>query len=278
MFAHSIMVLGITSALAGGPPLHDERSAHDPAVSETAVLVTERAGESRTGWTGLIADLMLEVTRENAPATVRWSEWDDLSRYRVRTQPDAMTRFWVGGFIERLLLFFDPDIVIPVVVPFAHVGHFDVLDTAPVVGAHSSPFGFRTHPISKRRKLHAGLDFDVPRGTLVRAAGPGEVVYAGRRGTYGNLVVISHGLGLETRYAHLHRIRVQRDRLVAAGTVVGTVGSTGRTTGPHLHFEVRQFGEPIDPTWAMGLREPTVLDELSTMWSWLVPTELRRLR
>jgi len=84
-------------------------------------------------------------------------------------------------------------------------------------------------------------------GTPVQASGGGTIVHAGPAGTYGNLVVIDHGGGLETRYAHLDRIDVAKGQAITPGQTLGTVGATGRVTGPHLHFEVRRDGQPIDP-------------------------------
>ncbi len=112
----------------------------------------------------------------------------------------------------------------------------------------SSNFGRRTDPIDGTSKFHAGLDLTSPADTPVRAAGAGVVAHAGRAGSYGNLVVIDHGGGLETRYAHLARIAVGVGDRIGAGAHVGEVGQTGRATGPHLHFEVRRNGKAVDPT------------------------------
>ena len=97
-------------------------------------------------------------------------------------------------------------------------------------------------------RRHTGLDFPAATGAPVGAAGRGVVSFAGRNtGGYGILVVVRHRLGFETWYAHLSRVSVQRGQAVVGGTPVGAVGSTGRSTGPHLHFEARLFGTPIDP-------------------------------
>ncbi|CAA9472578.1 MAG: hypothetical protein AVDCRST_MAG53-4 [uncultured Solirubrobacteraceae bacterium] len=97
-------------------------------------------------------------------------------------------------------------------------------------------------------RRHTGLDFPAPTGATVRAAGRGVVSFAGwNNGGYGNLVVVKHRLGFETWYAHLSRVAVQRGQAVVGGTPVGAVGSTGHSTGPHLHFEARLFGSPVDP-------------------------------
>ncbi|MGH9024123.1 MAG: peptidoglycan DD-metalloendopeptidase family protein, partial [Acidimicrobiia bacterium] len=119
---------------------------------------------------------------------------------------------------------------------------------APVVPAKvSSPFGARHHPILGDLRLHAGVDYDIGAGAPVMAAGPGAVAWSAPRGGYGNLVVIDHGNGLATLYAHLQRTEARIGQTVKAGDRLGIVGTTGLSTGPHLHFEVRTKGLPVDP-------------------------------
>jgi Peptidase family M23/Putative peptidoglycan binding domain len=98
-------------------------------------------------------------------------------------------------------------------------------------------------------RWHTGLDFPAAKGTAIHASGVGVVSFAGiNTGGYGNLVVVTHRLGFETWYAHMSRISASAGQRVSGGVTIGYVGSTGRSTGPHLHFEVRHFGTPIDPT------------------------------
>src|SRR5690606_2828218 len=111
----------------------------------------------------------------------------------------------------------------------------------------SSRFGNRTDPFLNRLALHAGIDFRVRAGTQVRSTGAGTVVIAGRTGGYGNMVEIDHGNGLTTRYAHLTRALVAVGDHVEASDIVGLSGTTGRSTGPHLHYEVRRDGRAVDP-------------------------------
>jgi murein DD-endopeptidase MepM/ murein hydrolase activator NlpD len=111
----------------------------------------------------------------------------------------------------------------------------------------TSGFGRRLDPFLRRPAMHTGVDFGAASGTTVRATGPGRVIVAGRNGGYGKMVEIDHGNGLTTRYAHMSRISVKVGDVVDAGTMVGRVGSTGRSTGPHLHYEVRRSGRAIDP-------------------------------
>jgi len=117
----------------------------------------------------------------------------------------------------------------------------------------TSQFGLRADPFTGVMKEHHGLDLGAPEGTPVLAAAAGKVRFAGKRGGYGNVVIVEHADGTETRYAHCRELDVAAGQSVAAGQPIATVGSTGRSTGPHLHFEVRQGGKPVDPaTWAGG--------------------------
>lgn len=117
----------------------------------------------------------------------------------------------------------------------------------PVARPITSPFGTRVHPITGAERSHAGIDFGAPSGTPVAAAAAGTVTFAGGAGGYGLLVIIDHGAGLTTRYAHLSRFAVTGGQRVATGQAIGTVGSTGLSTGPHLHFEARVDGVARDP-------------------------------
>ena len=117
----------------------------------------------------------------------------------------------------------------------------------PVAGSITSGFGYRLHPIYKVRKMHTGVDISASSGTPIHAAAGGTVVHAGRWGGYGNCVIIDHGGGLATLYAHCSSLAVSSGQEVKQGETVGYVGSTGLSTGPHLHFEVRRDGNPVDP-------------------------------
>ena len=131
-----------------------------------------------------------------------------------------------------------------------------VLTQLPVMGRVSSDFGARLDPISATHRHHGGMDIAAPEGTPVVSAGAGRVSRAEMVAGYGNLVVVDHGGGLETRYAHLAAIEVQEGQALAPGAVVGTVGQTGRSTGPHLHFEVRREGRSLPPESELkGLKE-----------------------
>lgn len=112
----------------------------------------------------------------------------------------------------------------------------------------TSGYGYRNHPILKRRKLHTGIDFRASQGEAIPAHAAGQVVRAGRRSGYGLAVELAHPSGHTTLYAHLSRIEVAEGDIVLRGQRLGLAGSTGMSTGPHLHFEVRQGGRPIDPS------------------------------
>ena len=126
-----------------------------------------------------------------------------------------------------------------------------VLTTEPVERTESSGYGWREDPINRHAKFHHGTDYRGKRGTPVLAAGNGTVIFAARRGGYGRVVFIDHGNGIITRYAHLDRIDVKVGDTLAAGAHLGRLGSSGRTTGAHLHFEVRLDGRSVDPNTAM---------------------------
>ena len=111
----------------------------------------------------------------------------------------------------------------------------------------SSPFGIRTDPIVHEAAMHTGIDFRGDTGDPIHATASGTVTIAGLSGGYGKMVEIDHGNGVATRYGHLSQIDVDVGDAVRSGQTVGKLGSTGRSTGPHLHYEVRVKGEAVDP-------------------------------
>jgi murein DD-endopeptidase MepM/ murein hydrolase activator NlpD len=118
----------------------------------------------------------------------------------------------------------------------------------PVRGARlTSPFGWRYDPISGARRHHAAIDLAAPQGTPVRAAMEGRVSALGFNATYGNFVIISHPGNYQSMYAHLHNVSVRRGDQVRQGAQIGTVGSTGYSTGPHLHFAIYRSGRAVNP-------------------------------
>jgi len=123
------------------------------------------------------------------------------------------------------------------------------ISTWPLPGFYeiSDPFGWRTHPITKKRSLHTGTDIVAPTGTQIHSAGAGVVLVAGWNSAYGNMTIIDNGNGISTLYGHQSALAVTEGQSVTANQVIGSVGSTGLSTGSHLHFEVREGGNPTDP-------------------------------
>jgi murein DD-endopeptidase MepM/ murein hydrolase activator NlpD len=117
----------------------------------------------------------------------------------------------------------------------------------PYLGRVGSGYGYRIHPIYRTRRLHTGLDIGGSTGAPIVAAKGGEVIWAERRGGYGHAVIVDHGDGITSLYAHMSSYESKKGDFVARGDVVGYIGSTGTSTSPHLHFEVRVNGSPVDP-------------------------------
>jgi murein DD-endopeptidase MepM/ murein hydrolase activator NlpD len=114
----------------------------------------------------------------------------------------------------------------------------------------ASGFGYRIDPVYKTTKFHAGLDFAAPQGTPIYATANGIVTTAGNTGNgYGNHVVINHGYGYQTLYGHMFRVKAKNGEHIKRGEVIGWVGSTGKSTGPHCHYEVHRNGDPVDPVY-----------------------------
>lgn len=118
----------------------------------------------------------------------------------------------------------------------------------------TSGFGLRTHPLLGGVRAHLGVDLAARMGTPVHATADGRVGAAGMRGGYGLMVELEHGAGMETRYGHLSRLNVTAGQRVSRGDVIGFVGSTGLSTGPHLHYETRVNGRPVNPVPYIGAR------------------------
>lgn len=120
----------------------------------------------------------------------------------------------------------------------------------------SSSFGWRKNPVTGRYAMHEGLDFAAPKGAPIFASSSGIVIESGFRTGYGYMVDILHGTGIVTRYAHASVLKVEEGDLVEKGQTIALVGSTGRSTGPHLHFEVRMGGHPLDPKLFLPKQQP----------------------
>lgn len=118
----------------------------------------------------------------------------------------------------------------------------------PAHGHITSRFGYRKSPIDGHREIHKGIDIGAPRGTPIMAAADGVVIFAGRKSSFGRTIIIDHGRGLTTRYAHCSKILKKIGQRVKKGDTIALMGSTGRSTGPHLHYEVRVNGMALDPS------------------------------
>jgi murein DD-endopeptidase MepM/ murein hydrolase activator NlpD len=129
--------------------------------------------------------------------------------------------------------------------------------------AISSPFGWRSDPIQGMRRRHAGIDLPGPANARVFATGAGIVRFAGRAGGYGKMIEVDHPGGVSTRFGHLAQVFVRPGTQVAQGQVIGAMGSTGRSTGTHLHYEVRIGGRPVDPLAYIGQTSTSY----RTVWS-----------
>jgi murein DD-endopeptidase MepM/ murein hydrolase activator NlpD len=126
--------------------------------------------------------------------------------------------------------------------------HLSTPQGLPVEGFVSSPFGMRKKPGYRYREFHSGIDWAAPQGSPVRATADGIVSFSGRSGANGNLIVIEHGRGYSTLFAHNRQNRVQLGQKVKRGEIIGYVGSTGNSTGPHVHYEIWKYGQALNPS------------------------------
>jgi len=138
----------------------------------------------------------------------------------------------------------------------------------------STGFGFRIHPVTKRKQLHSALDLVADIGTKIFAPADGVVVYAGKKRFYGNFLLIRHGLGFSTAYGHLHRIGVKNGDYVKKGQLVALSGNTGRSTGAHLHYEIRYLSKWVDPLyfmrWSRDYYKTTMDKSRAVSWDGLI--------
>lgn len=245
--------LGIAAADLGTPAPEVDLAAlpsGGPTDVETArAEIARMSSETQLAMTGIAT-----AARDRTSGIVRELRGLGISLDLPETDPDA-----VGGPLlaptddpDTLAMIDDANAVMDALVRFKAAK--EGLAKAPVhlplaSGSfrQSSTFGNRKDPFTGRLAFHAGLDFAAPTGTVVRSAGDGTVTFAGQRAGYGNLVEVSHANGLVTRYGHLSGFIARTGDRVQTGTPIAKVGSTGRSTGPHLHFEVRKGNVAIDP-------------------------------
>lgn len=138
--------------------------------------------------------------------------------------------------------------------------HAKTLRSSPVQGKLSSTFGWRNDPMHRQPRFHTGIDIAAPSGSPVYATQPGTVAYSGRYANYGNIVVIKHDNGLQTLYGHNQALWVRPGQRVVQGQMIASVGSSGRSTGPHLHFEVHRSNQYVNPidylVWLQNQQQP----------------------
>jgi len=125
----------------------------------------------------------------------------------------------------------------------------------PMEGKLTSGFGYRTHPMGGGQKFHNGIDIAAAHGTSIKAAAAGKVIFAGTKGSLGLVVTIQHTSGYQTLYGHMSKILVKKGERVKQGQVIGREGSTGISTGPHLHFSILRYGKYLDPARYLPLEK-----------------------
>lgn len=216
------------------------------SLSQLEKALRVESGQMKTGLGPLEGDF---VSKSFAPGTPSGEETEaefmqdgslvslrDI-RQRISTMDDRIEG--VHGSVDELFEFNLDKITILHSLP----------DTMPVHGWVTSDFGFRRHPYSGRYKMHTGIDIACPVGTPVRASADGLVLHAGRRGGYGNAVIVDHGFGVTTLYAHNSQLEVHEGQYIKKGDLIALAGSSGSSTGPHLHYEVLVDGLPTDPLY-----------------------------
>lgn len=191
------------------------------------------------------------------------SVWDQLRDALLREPTDPA----LGRAVALQLFQATAGIAVPgVPLPALAGDEIPDLEVVPVRdGVLTSSYGHRRDPINGRSKLHRGVDFSADPGTPVYAAAAGIVVKAEYHRGYGRVVYVDHGAGFVTRYAHLSRMLVREGDAITAGTRIGAVGSSGRATGPHLHFELRVLGHAIDPLPALGIERRRLSERLGDL-------------
>lgn len=219
--------------------LRDELDAQRKAIAEKRAQAEAAAAEVQRA-RDEIARLRAEIEPARAQVAAQ-AQAEEAQLAAIRAQKAAYEREWAE------LQAISDAIAAQLRSSGSSSGVAGACEFRPVPGPIVSGFGQRTNPIGGGTGFHAGIDIAAPSGTPIRACRAGRVVIAGWQGGYGNTVVIDHGGGMATLYAHQSRIGVSVGEQVLAGEVIGYVGSTGNSTGPHLHFEVRISGNPVNP-------------------------------
>lgn len=238
-------------------------------IDQMAQGIADTADKVYKGVSGLVEEVIRKFKEGfgiNSPAR----EMIEIGKYIVLGLIKGLNGNNLMGFVNSMVTdikaaFSSGNFSIKAAISFLGEGAKDILKAMGISGATladllwptlsqsiTDNFGWRIHPITGEPQYHSGIDIGAGMGESVMAAGMGEVIFAGDGGGYGNLVKIDHGEGLITTYAHLSSILASVGDLVDAGEIIGLVGSTGNSTGPHLHFEILQDGVPIDPIQIKG--------------------------
>ncbi len=225
--------------------------------------------EAAKKFEGLMIQMMVKEMRKTLPDNGLFGS-DDVSMYEDLFDQVLADRIAEGrglGLAEQMLRASQGDLVgsgdasgavdlmpgsSPSALPAVDPGRRAPL---PVFGRVTSVFGTRHDPIHGQERQHNGIDIAAPEGSPIQSIRPGVVSFAGDMGTYGKVVVVDHGEGLETRYAHCSELLVKEGERVRPGNVIAKVGSTGRSTGPHLHFEARKGDKAMDPRALFGWQD-----------------------
>lgn len=238
-------------------------------IDQMAQGIADTADKVYKGVSGLVEEVIRKFKEGfgiNSPAR----EMIEIGKYVVLGLIKGLNGNNLMGFVNSMVAdikaaFSSGNFSIKAAISFLGEGAKDILKAMGISGATLADllwptlsqsitdyFGWRTHPITGEQQYHSGIDIGAGMGESVMAAGMGEVIFAGDGGGYGNMVKIDHGDGLITAYAHLSSILASVGDLVDVGDIIGLVGSTGNSTGPHLHFEILQDGVPIDPLQIKG--------------------------
>lgn len=244
---------------AGQDFIRDVDDPEKSAVHMSTILGEIRAQAARDGLQGepaqvaetkAVSDLYGSVVESKAVADpMAASEWLDQHRDKIAPETQMKLDKMLREPLEEQTADEDANMFRGTVTPGAIDGY-----RLPVRGTVTSAYGTREHPIDGGKKFHKGMDIGAPEGAPVGSAAAGTVTFAGEKGGYGNYIMVRHADGSETAYAHLSRIGVKVGDKVTSGQLIGAVGSTGNSTGPHLHFELYRDGKPVDPSGAMGAR------------------------
>jgi murein DD-endopeptidase MepM/ murein hydrolase activator NlpD len=249
------------------PPPDREARLHSRELPVMATQIAERA--TRGGLSGTLARISASLDKVEQKQTATLAKLEERIDTKARRMRSVLTDLGIEPVKSREGAMGGP--FIPVKPPQPGASAFDrqlyrvnvaraqidryahtllaVPVRKPIIGEvdMSSPFGTRTDPFLGRPAIHTGIDLRGETGEPVRATATGRVTIAGREGGYGNMVEINHGNGLASRYGHLSQIGVKVGQFVRIGETIGRIGSTGRSTGPHLHYETRVNGEAVDP-------------------------------